>query len=115
MHHHCEYPDASIARDSVVRKIREIKAVFEEGSDNPDYIYHYQGLHLYAEYEVVYHVCGEDDICVLRKARILDGNPTLEDDLRQWFQMEADMMSSMDMRFEEEDLTLFESGCRFPS
>jgi hypothetical protein len=87
-----ENPDSTLARVKIRRELQLIKALIEEGSTDPDYVYEYQGLILDAEYEEVCPDSNEGEIRSIRKIRILDGNSIADDELQDIFAMEYDLM-----------------------
>ena len=94
-HYHIENPDPLQAREKVMHEINGIKAWMEQGSNDPCYRYQYQGLRLEAIYEILYPAGGDDDLPRFRKIRLLDGNPTTEDELRRRFGMEDEQMGTI--------------------
>lgn len=94
-HYHIENPDHSIARGKIMHEIQATKALMELGACYSGYKYQFQGLHLEAIYEILYPAGGDDDLPRFRKIRLLDGNPTTEDELRRRFGMEDEQMGTI--------------------
>jgi hypothetical protein len=92
-----ENPDPFLARAGVIRKIRMIKDVLELGSDDLDYNYNFQGLHLTLEYQL--ENLSDNQPTVVKKFRILDGNATTNDTILSRLETEAVLLDTMGFHF----------------
>ena len=96
-HYHIENPDHAIARERIMHELQVTKALMELGSNDPCYRYQYQGLSLEAIYEILYPAGDRkdewgDELPQYRKIRLLNGEPTTEQDFLKRLQMEYDLM-----------------------
>ena len=83
-----------------MHQIRAIKALMEEGADDPDYIYQFQGLHLSLIYQLEYP--SSDKSPEIKRWVILNGEPMTRDELLLNLQTETTLLDTMGFKLGRE-------------
>lgn len=92
-----ENPDPFIARVRAMHQVQVLKTLMEEGADDPDYEYQFQGLHLSLEYQLDYPY--EDRQPDIKRWAILNGELISRDELLLNLQTETILLDTMGFKF----------------